>query len=89
MISGTPTYKREGLMPITLRRERQNPHGFLDQRLRSRVSKTLMDFEHCFDGAVARPTPEALDELREATDQLMRAASRVLLEISSVDARMR
>ncbi len=76
-------------MPNTLRRERQNSHGFLDQPLCSRVSKTLKDFEHRFEAAVARPTPEALDELREATDRLMRAASRVLLEISSADARLR
>ena len=65
-----------------LRRRQEDTHGFFDQPLCWRVNKTVADFEHSFEAASAQPTPQALDELREATDQLMRAAARVLLELS-------
>lgn len=57
--------------------------GFLDRQLRSRISKTLLGFDQALAAATtAQPTPDALDELGEATDQLMRAAARLLLELS-------
>lgn len=66
--------------------KREEICGFLDQPLRSRVNKTVAEFKLCFDAAAAQPTPDAVDDLRDATDQLMRAASRVLLELSRLHA---
>ncbi len=72
-----------------LRRQREEVLGLFDGPLRSRVRKTLAEFELCFDAAGAQPSREALDELREAIDQLMRTAARVLLELSREDASLR
>jgi hypothetical protein len=69
------------------RQKRENVGWSFGNSLCVRVSRSVAAFDHAFDVAVAQPTPEALDQLREATDQLLRAASRVLLEISRADAR--
>ena len=53
----------------------------IDDRLRKRVNDAMADFERCLDAAVAQPSPQTIDELREATDRLMRAAARVLIEL--------
>ncbi len=63
-------------------RRREDVARFSDPPLRVRVGKSVADFQHCFDTAIAHPSQEALDELRKATDQLMRSGARVLLELS-------
>ena len=52
-----------------------------DPRLRERVSTAMAEFERSLDAAISQPAPDALDELRESTDRLMRAAARVLMEL--------
>lgn len=74
-------------MGNSLRQDREDIRAILDQALCSRVGAALAAFQRSFDAAAAHPTPGALDELREATDQLMRAASRMLLELSREEAR--
>jgi hypothetical protein len=53
----------------------------LDQALRDRVNEQIGIVEDALDAAVANPTDAALNELAEATDRLMRALARVLLEV--------
>lgn len=53
----------------------------LDQSLRDRVDGAIADFKRSLDAAIAQPTPESLDQLREATDRVMRAGARVLIEL--------
>jgi hypothetical protein len=38
-------------------------------------------FVEAFDAAVEQRTPEALERLREATDQMMRVGARILIEL--------
>jgi hypothetical protein len=52
----------------------------LDPALRDRVVREVETLTDAFDGALANPTPEAIDRVREAADRLMRATARVLLE---------
>jgi hypothetical protein len=56
------------------------PTGF-DQALRDRVIEQIAIVQEALDAAVANPTDPALNELSEATDKLMRALARVLLEV--------
>lgn len=58
-----------------------NGGGVLDPELRKRVADAVAEFERCFDAAVAQPTSKNFDALREATDRLMRAGARVLMEL--------
>jgi hypothetical protein len=53
----------------------------VDQALRDRVIEQIAIVQDALDAAVANPTDAALNELFEATDKLMRALARVLLEI--------
>jgi hypothetical protein len=53
----------------------------VDQALRDRVMEQIAVVQDALDAAVANPTDSALNELSEATDKLMRALARVLLEI--------
>jgi hypothetical protein len=53
----------------------------VDQALRDRVTEQIAIVQDALDAAVANPTDSALDELSEATDKLMRALARVLLEV--------
>jgi DNA-binding FrmR family transcriptional regulator len=53
----------------------------VDQTLRDRVMEQIAIVQDALDAAVANPTDDHLDELREVADQLMRALARVLLEI--------
>lgn len=55
--------------------------GVLDPALRERVGDAVAEFERCFGAAAAQPTSKNLDALREATDRLMRAGARVLIEL--------
>ncbi len=55
--------------------------GVLDPGLRERVDDAIAEFQRCYDAAMAQPTPANLRALREATDRLMRAGARVLMEL--------
>jgi hypothetical protein len=61
----------------------------LDQGLRDRVKQQIERFDKALDAAMAAPTSEALDELSEAADQLMRATGRVLIEAARLLASKR
>ncbi len=57
-----------------------DPSG-IDPTLRDRVMENIRAVTDALDAAVANPDADALDELRKATDELMRALGRVLIEI--------
>ena len=57
-----------------------DPHG-VDPALRDRVMEQIPIVTDALEAAVATPTKDNLDELREATDKLMRALARVLIEV--------
>jgi hypothetical protein len=52
-----------------------------------RVKRRMTDFAEALDSAMTNPTPEALDRLRDAADQLMRATGRVIIEIEQLRGR--
>lgn len=60
--------------------ENDGPGG-LDPSLHDRLMDQIERFTDALDAAMANPTPEALDHLRKAADQLMRAAGRVLIDV--------
>jgi hypothetical protein len=53
----------------------------IDPTTRDRVMEQIPVVTDALDAAIANPTENVLDELREATDKLMRALGRVLLEV--------
>jgi len=53
----------------------------IDPSLRERVTEQISIVTDALDAATTNPTDDALDELREAADKLMRALGRVLIEI--------
>jgi hypothetical protein len=55
--------------------------GGLSPNLRDRVAEEMAVFTEALDAAMANPTSDALDKLRDAADQLMRATGRVLIEL--------
>jgi hypothetical protein len=54
----------------------------IDPSLRERVMEEIGIFTDALEAASANPTDEALDDLRKASDNLMRAVGRVLIEIA-------
>jgi hypothetical protein len=56
----------------------------LDRSLRERLAAECYGVISAMDVALAEPTPAALDELSAATDEVMRAAARVRLELERV-----
>jgi hypothetical protein len=58
----------------------RDPHG-VDPALRDRVMEQIPIVTKALEAAVANPTDDNLNELRKATDKLMRALSRVLIEV--------
>lgn len=58
-----------------------DPHG-VDPALRDRVMEQIPIVTDALEAAVANPTDENLNELHEAIDKLMRALSRVLIEVA-------
>jgi hypothetical protein len=60
--------------------DESDPHG-VDPALRDRVTEQIPIVTDALEAAVANPTDDNLDQLREATDKLMRALSRVLIEV--------
>jgi hypothetical protein len=57
-----------------------DPHG-VDPALRDRVIEQIPIVTDALEAAVANPTDDNLDKLREATDKSVRALSRVLIEV--------
>jgi hypothetical protein len=55
----------------------------LDAKLRQRLDAAFSDMMTALDAAMEEPTASALEELREATDRLMRAGARVRLAVES------
>jgi hypothetical protein len=53
----------------------------IDPKVRDRVLEQIPVVTDALDAATANPTADVLDELSEATDKLMRALGRVLLEV--------
>ena len=60
--------------------------GELSPGLRERVADEMVRFTEALDAAIANSTPETLERLRDAADQVMRATARVLLELERVSA---
>jgi hypothetical protein len=56
------------------------PHD-IDPTVRNRVVEQFPVMTEALDAALANATDETLDNLREATDKLMRALGRVILEV--------
>jgi hypothetical protein len=56
--------------------------GALDPSLRERVDEAIAEFQQRYDAAAAQPTARNLEALRAATDRLIRAGSRVLIELN-------
>ena len=61
-----------------------NARRTLEPDLRDRVMDEAHHFSEAFDRAVTQPTPDALQRLHQATDELMRAAGRVLIEAARI-----
>jgi hypothetical protein len=59
----------------------------LTLELRARVMDRIAKFIEAFDVALARPTANGLDDLYDATDQVSRAAARVLIELERLSQR--
>ncbi len=55
--------------------------GGIDPSLRERVIEAIGRATDALEAASANPSDEALDELHQAADNLMRALGRVILEI--------
>jgi hypothetical protein len=53
----------------------------IDAKLRQRVADEIKIMTRALDAATVAPTNRKLDELRAASDHLMRAVGRVLIEI--------
>lgn len=53
----------------------------IDPKVRARVMEQIPVVTDALDAAIANPTDDVLDGLREAADELMRALGRVLLEV--------
>jgi len=56
----------------------------LDLDLRERVNDAVAEFDRSFAAAAAHPSPHNLHKLRDATDRLVRAGARVLIELNRV-----
>jgi hypothetical protein len=54
----------------------------IDSSLRERVTEQIDILTDALNAASADPSDERLDQLQEATDHLMRALGRVLIEIA-------
>jgi hypothetical protein len=56
----------------------------LDWALRERVTESFDEFLKTLDAALADPTPEVIDALRNDSDRVMRAIARVRLEVERI-----
>jgi hypothetical protein len=55
--------------------------GLFGRALYERIEAEFRNLTAAFDAALAEPTPRALDDLRAATDGLMRAAAGIRLAV--------
>ncbi len=53
----------------------------LEEALLDRINRATAELKRALDAAVGQPTAQNLDQLREATDRLMRASARVLIQL--------
>ncbi len=53
----------------------------LEDALVDRIDRAIAELKGAFGAAAGQPTAQNLDQLREATDRLMRASARVLIEL--------
>jgi hypothetical protein len=60
-------------------------NGGLTPSLRARIAAEFEEVTTALDTAIEEPSPAAFDDLRDATDQLMRAAARIRLEIERLE----
>ncbi len=60
---------------------RDSEQDVLEDALLDRINRTIVELKRALDAAVAQPAAQNLDQLREATDHLMRASARVLIEL--------
>lgn len=60
---------------------KRSKQDVFDDSLRDRVDRAIANFKHSLDAVIAQPTARNLDQLREATDRLLRASARVLIEL--------
>jgi hypothetical protein len=60
-----------------------NPPG-IDPTIRDRIVAQISILVDALDAAVANPTAENVQRLRDETDKLMRALGRVLIELRRV-----
>ena len=67
--------------PIHLPPDQAGERGLQDPALCDRVTDVISAFQRSFHAAVADPNSTNGDRLREATDRLMRAGARVLMEL--------
>ena len=56
----------------------------LDPAVLARLRQHIAPLEDALDSVAAGPSPEKLEELRDAADKLMRALGRVLIELGEV-----
>ena len=62
----------------------ENDAGPLDFALRKRVDDAVAEFDRSLAAAAAQPSRHNLDNLRDATDRLLRAGARVLIELNRI-----
>ena len=55
--------------------------AILNRALRQRVGGRVNAFVDALDAVAVSPNPKAIDALRLATDDLMRAVARIMLEL--------
>jgi len=53
----------------------------LDPAVRDRIMQRIGPLVDALDEGIADPTPERMTKLREASDELMRALARVMLDL--------
>ncbi len=67
----------------------QGGNGGVSTSVYERVVQQIETFSKALQEAKANPTDEALDRLRDAADELMRATGRVFIEIERLRAQQR
>ena len=59
--------------------------GRIDPALRDRIELQFHDLMRTLDAALQQPTPQTYDEVRDASDRLMRASAALLLALSRAE----
>ncbi len=61
-------------------------NGGISSSVYERVIEQIETFSEALEEARTNPTDEALDRLRDAADELMRATGRILIEVERLRA---